>query len=506
MKAIFYDSGLVEKKAKENYHIPENIMMENASANLEIVINSLIDESYKDSFSILIACGSGNNGADGIALARRIHSKLDCSILLLGQPKTSEGKIQYEMAKALNLNFVDRETFIKKLSEKKKLIILDCIFGSGFHGKLPEEEKFLIEKMNQAQGIKIACDIPSGMEFKSDITVTMGALKSILFTDRAKEMCGQILIADLGISSIDFEKCSKADLKLIEKSDIRIPVRNKKDCNKGNFGHTGVIAGEKSGAAILAASAALNFGSGLVSLIKSGNSNLEQFKISPELMISQSIPENTSAISLGSGLGNINDDILSLLYDFFEKSKNKACVLDADIFSYENLSQILEKLSSFEEAKIILTPHPKELSRLAEKIGIGSFTCDQICDRQEIAENTVKGKLNRIYLAEQILAKYPKLTLILKSSNTIIGLMENGRQEFYLVADGNPSLAKAGSGDVLAGLCASLLAQGYSAKDAALTACQTHALLSTVGEEENLNGNEFYLTPEKLIENLKYIK
>ena len=602
MIAVYNDSGIPEKEAKRRYFFPEGIMMENAAAALEKevvayvtgcvgninsacittasgVTNSLAANSlaasvtnssaanssvayntyahtsntidtnvtYAGGHKILILCGSGNNGGDGLALARRLAGTLTCHIYLTATPKTDEAKQLLKMAQAAGVTFIQNP--LEKLEQYS--VIVDCIFGTGFHGELPSEITELFSKINETNAYRIACDIPSGLGFNANCTVTMGALKSALFTDKAKNCTGKIKVANLGISSKLFEDCSKPDMFLVEKSDVKLPLRRNPASHKGTYGHTAVIAGEKSGAAVIAATAALNFGSGLVTLVKAENSNLEQFKISPELMISDEIPANTTCVQIGSGLGRelntteanrpTTPNIITKFLNWFKTTKNPACVLDADIFYYKDFPALLAELNSVPNAKIIMTPHPKELLELVQ-----TLTSARILHGLEDITSVTKAAEQRQKIGTEVTARLENVTIVMKSANTVIccgqentsEILETNGQETevaevnrpsgrqtaaaevnctigcqtaatevtspkprpaYLIAHGTPALAKAGSGDVLAGMNSALLAQGYTTKDAAITATEAHALASSLQKNK---GQAFDLTPEKLIENL----
>ena len=510
MKAVFQNSAELERSVKEHYHFPPYIMMENAAASMEIVLNSVMLDCEKQNPKVLIACGSGNNGADGVALARRIHSKYEVAVFLACGPiKTDEGKIQYEMAKNVGVNFLDLDEFISLLSEDsdEEKVIIDCIFGTGFHGELSEPISDLINSMNDANGIKIACDIPSALTFHADITVTMGCLKTSLFSDKAKAVCGQILVADLGLQAQNFERLSVPDACLIEECDMLLPFRTKKDTHKGNFGHTAVIAGEKSGAAILASEAALKSGSGLVTLVplsqNNTSSDINQFKIDASVMMGNSLPKNTTTILLGSGLGRNEqaysdaEKILEQYLALLQQDKHPAVVLDADMMYYPQITKLLDKLNAIEGARIVLTPHLKELSSLASLCNFGNYS---VTDLSSIEV--------RLSLGKKFADRFPKTAIIMKSANSLICL-PNG--EFFICADGNPSLSKAGSGDVLAGTIASMLAQGYDLKAATITATELHALASVYcgddcsDKKNRLQGDEFFLTAENYIDNIGFI-
>lgn len=488
MKAVYSDFKIPEQEAKRRYFFPEFIMMENAATALMNEVQLQIDAAQSSaSAGIFIVCGSGNNGADGICLARKLQGKYNAEVFLTGEPKTDEGKLQYKMAQAAGVNFLEAFPECKKLNSY--VLIVDCILGTGFYGELRPEIAQITDAINAAPAIKICCDVPTGMKVKNDCTVTMGAYKTELFSDEAKKICGTIKTAHLGISEEKFIECSKPDAWLVTEEDIKLPLRNDKSVHKGSFGHTAVIAGEKSGAGIISATAAMNFGSGLTTLVKTKNSNLEQFKISPSLMISDSIPQNATCVAIGSGLGTVTKEVLSPFVEWYKNAKSPACVIDADLFSYEDLPALLEDLNDVSGGKIILTPHPKELHKLYTAVFPSEN--EKPLSIQEIIKN-------RIEIGKKITEKLKNVTVIMKSANTFIAGISKLESEpqVYIVNSGRQYLAKGGSGDVLAGMNAALLAQGYEAIPAANTAAFVHgAACGTI-----YNESDFSVTPEKLIE------
>lgn len=491
MKSIYYDSGIPEKIAREKFFFPECIMMENAASAMEELVLQIMPEN------LLIFCGSGNNGGDGYALSRRLFGKIKNILLVsLALPKTSEAQIQKKMAEAIGVKILSwDEEILKKLDSfifGKRTVLVDCIYGSGFHGELSAEAKKICQWALSINARKIACDIPSGIDregvihtydsdgkkiaFPADYTVTMGALKSALYTDDAKDFRGEISLADLGISSAIFESLSQPSAFLLEECDIRLPYRKKKSVHKGNFGHALVITGEKPGAAVIAATAALAFGAGLVSLLT--QEEKVNFFMNPELMLSTDFPEKTSALLLGSGFGRKLP--VKKYVDYIFQMEKPAAVLDADFFYVENLQEILRKLNEKEDSRIILTPHPKELNQLLRLTGIADISLSETCEK-------------RMQYGRLFAEKYPHLTLIAKGAITYV--FTDGK--IYVCDQGSPALAKAGSGDVLAGLCLSLLSQGYSAKDAALTSVFMHGRKSQEFEEN------YACTPLSLISKLE---
>lgn len=487
MQNLYKDSNKLETLAKDNYCIPPFIMMENAANCIKDLILQINQTTQIQ--NVYIFCGKGNNGGDGFALARKLQNIFNVKIYAPIIPSAEEANVQYQIAQKLQLS-IDSDISLENIKKDfasinlKKTIVVDCFYGTGFKGELSSQIKQLFDFINSIPAVKIACDIPSAFYFNADYTVTMGCNKLCLYSDSAKNVCGKILVANLGIAQQKFENFLESDAFLIQKNDIKLPWRTKKASHKGNFGHVCVFAGEKSGAAIINATSALKFGSGLVTLLQSKNSNLNQFQISPELMISNSIPSKTTCVTIGSGFGlnNSCDDFIN----WFCNSTNPSCVIDADFFYNENFVSILQKLNSVPNAKIILTPHPKELQELVKKF-LPHFYSDNI---EEI-------KNNRDQIGKEFTKQFSSCILVMKGANTFIA----SNQKIYVCDNGNPSLAKAGSGDVLVGFCAALLAQGYSAHDAAITAVFTHA------ETSNLqNGADFDFTPFKIIQNAINLK
>lgn len=478
MIPVFENPADAEIKVKQKFSFPPFIMMENAARSFAQEILKEWNSGNKNYEKVIFLCGKGNNGADGLAAARMLYGKLPVSIFCPDFPKTEEGLVQTKMCQALNITFLSQKQLLKSISEKSPKIIADCIFGTGFHGEIPEIWKTILDSANISDSFRIACDISSGLYFCAHKTVTMGTLKTLLFSDKAKEVSGEITVSELGISSTIFEAASKKDsnIFLLEEKDIKLPLRNKENTHKGTYGHSIIFAGEKSGAAIMSAEAAMKFGSGLTSLLEFNFSNLKQFKISPELMICSKIPKTAKALQIGSGLGNSeNPEIQKAINDFqswFLNEKNPAAVIDADMFSYKELTKLLDSLKKVKDGRIVLTPHAKELSNLT---GISS---------------PAVALENRIQIGRDFTKKYPNVTLVMKGANTYIA--EKGK--IFIYNGGSPSLAKGGSGDVLAGMITALLAQGYTGLEAAITAVFHHGNCAKKTGTKNYN-----LTPKKLI-------
>ncbi len=458
MEKVFNEVTTLDKKCYTKYALSEDILMEHASTSML----DFISKKFKSNTKIFIISGAGNNGADGIALARLLQGGYKVKLYLPFGAKSPMAKLQLKRAKLVGVKIVDKVS--------KSDVVVDCLFGSGLDRPLDEKSQKIIKKLNKIDAYKIACDIPSGINclgqispicFQANITITMGALKKSLFTDNAKEYIGKIKVTNLGVQRKLYE--GKTNYFLLNKSDLKLPLRDEKISHKGSFGHLAVLIGDKKGAGLLCAEAGFAFGCGLVTAVCKD----EIKKISNHIMQNKTLPTNTTAICFGMGLGKkYNNKLLD---------NNIPKVIDADFFYDKNILNFLKK------DNIILTPHPKELCSLL-----------LIC---KIANIDIKElQNNRFKYIEKFSQKYPKVTILLKGSNVLIA--QNSK--VFINTIGDSSLSKGGSGDVLSGLIGSLLAQGYSCIDATISGSLAHTLGAL-----NYTNNNYSLTPEQLIEQIK---
>ncbi|MGN8486130.1 NAD(P)H-hydrate dehydratase [Helicobacter pylori] len=462
MLSVYEKVDALDKRAIEELFLSEDVLMENAAMALERAVLQNASLGAK----VIILCGSGDNGGDGYALARRLMGRFKTLVFEMKLAKSPMCQLQKERAKKAGVVI---KTWGEKNEDLECDVLVDCVVGSAFKGEL---EPFLdFESLSQKARFKIACDIPSGIDskgrvdkraFKADMTISMGAIKSCLLIDRAKDYVGELEVGHLGVFNPIYE--IPTDTFLLEKSDLKLPLRDRKNAHKGDYGHAHVLLGKHSGAGLLSAISALSFGSGVVSVqaleceITSSNKPLE-------LVFCENFPNPLSAFALGMGLEGLPKD--------FNKWLELApCVLDAGVFYHKEVLQALEK-------EVILTPHPKEFLSLLKLVGINISMLELLDNKLEIARDFSQ--------------KYPKVVLLLKGANTLIA--HQGRTFINIL--GSVALAKAGSGDVLAGLILSLLSQNYTPLDAAINASLAHAL---AGLEFK---NNYALTPLDLIEKIK---
>ena len=472
MQKLYTETQKIDASCRASYGLTEEIMMENAAIALENAVRNPypISGERRKPQKVLILCGCGNNGADGYTLSRRLRFDYDVSVIQFTEPKSSLCRLQAERAEKCGVRFVLRED-LSFYDLRFTDVIVDCVFGSGFHGELDGKIQESMADMNACECFKIACDVPSGLRedgtvtegaFVADLTVTMGALKTCLYSDMAKDYVGTIFCADLGVNRRLYENSNNSNLvkgMLLEESDLMLPHRPLCNVNKGSFGHVVIASGEKQGAAAIAGSAALRFGAGLVTLVHKQVSK-KGLDIFPELMVSSEIPEKTTALAFGMGLG-VKDETIQPYFDYLLEHTNIKCVIDADACHSSNLKSFLEK----REKGIVLTPHPKEFKSILKNCDLGDFSIEEIVVR-------------RMELVEKFCRKFPKKTIILKGANSLIAHFDGHNYKLFVNPFGRPCLAKGGSGDVLSGMVVALLAQHRKTLDAAITASLAHSLAS----------------------------
>lgn len=458
MKKIFKNSQFFDKRAISEFGFSELILQENASRK----IADLVRKKLKLNSKILFLCGAGNNGADAIAASRMLQGDYNCKILLLFQKCNKNVKTQLNMAQKVGVKVTSQ------LEANKFDCIVDGIFGVGLSRDLDEKIIKIIKSVNKAKALKIAVDLPSGLDlygnpkpicFAADYTVTMGVLKLGLFSDLAKDFVGKIKLANLGLSSDIF--AHESEDYLLEFNDLKLPKRDLQNVNKGNFGHAFIFLGDMKGAAQMSALAALNMGVGRVSLVGKKFKKLDK-----QIMLKNNF-KNAEVIAVGMGLGQKNPNYKELI--------NKKLVIDADMFYKKEIVEFLNNKNT------IITPHPKEFASLIKMLNF-----EKKADIDFVQKN-------RFELARKFSKKFP-CTLVLKGANTIIS--QNGI--LYINPLGTNKLSVGGSGDVLVGIILAYLAQGFTPLNAAINGVLAHAKTAF-----NYKSNDYSFTPNDMIRGLK---
>lgn len=452
----------VDRYTIEHDSISSIDLMERASnAIAEWICNNI---SKASPFLFLI--GKGNNGGDGLAVARILfHAGYDCSVYLPFEKEqlTSECAINLERLPS----YIERVTDIKGISNKH--ILIDSLLGTGVKGTLKEPLLPIIKKVNSLPNQVISIDLPSGMmsEFgntyqtiiKADITLTLEFPKLAMLLPESGEYCGEIITLPIGLIREYIERSPSLYHYITEHYIQDITLKREKFGHKGTYGHALLICGSKgmAGAATLATGAALRSGCGLVTTHIPYN---ERFAIQanyPSAMMSlddedhfSSVPKDLSkysAIGIGCGLGQ-EHQTSEAFKELLAASYKQPFVIDADALNIladnYHIKQRIPENS-------ILTPHPGELKRL-----VGEWHNEE-----------EKINLVRRYAANI------KSIIIVKGAHTMICLPDGN---CYFNPTGNSGMAKGGSGDVLTGYITGLLARGYSSVHAAILGVYVHGL------------------------------
>lgn len=468
-----------EKLCSER-HISYHQMMQNAG---DAIANRIAKTTQW--CETVILCGSGNNGGDGFVIAKNLSERMFPVkvILLCKKPKTEcAAEFFAELPDEMVLDY-ELQTQECKAAIRSAELVVDCVFGTGFHGDLPQHIVDAFAIADNAK-LRISADVPSGVNsddgsiangcFRPHRTYVVAALKKCCTVPSARDVHGDIELLDIGIS----EDCFEEYIALLsDKSFSKCLARRFPTCHKGNFGRMLNIAGSLSycGAAAMSTRAALRSGVGLctlaapVSVVKALCAGVQESTFLPLAetadgfadytdaagnAIGKILPEMT-AVSVGCGMGN--NENTQQFTEFV--IRNAACpvIIDADgINSISDNINVLRKRTG----TTILTPHPLEFSR----------TCG-------IPVSEIQN--NRIDAAKSFAKEYGVI-LVLKGSETIT----TDGESVFVNTSGNPALAKGGSGDVLCGIIAALAAQGQNPLYAAACGVYVHGACADAAASE----------------------
>lgn len=489
----------VDETAISVYGISSALLMENAAHSSADYIRVIFKEYNLENPKVYLFCGSGNNGGDGFALARHIYDFAKVWIYWIGDKSkmTPETYTNFETAKKIGLP-------IKKLSSEEDCrninldcdCIIDALIGVGGSENIRGLALELLKKFKDYNGLKIALDVPTGLNsdtgranefcFHSNFTITMFAIKLGMLLNDGPEKCGKILTASLGAPEFILKKFSNKFV--LEDDDIdKIIPKRKRISSKFDYGRILIIAGSKHfpGAAALVANSCITSGSGLVILASTSFHpsllpEIIQFPVSPtnEGTISlrafdelKNEIEKSDVIAIGPGLGT-NSETLKFVKQIVENyAERKKIVIDADGL------KAFDTEFKFNQ-NVVLTPHTGEFALLTK------------IDRSEIENNLFDYALKS--------AKEFNCIIHLKY---VPSISTNGIKSF-INPYGNPGMATGGSGDVLTGIIASMLAKEIDPLEATATASYLHSkagdlFFSTFGPES--------LTASILIDNLKKV-
>jgi hydroxyethylthiazole kinase-like uncharacterized protein yjeF len=458
-------------------------LMERAA---NVLYHSIV-KNFKVSKPICVVAGPGNNGGDALALARlllksgySVHVQLIRGELLSSDCETNRRQIISSYPNSLT-ELTDK-FFAPEITTET--ILIDGLFGSGLSRPLSGIFADAVLWMNETGCKIISIDIPSGLSgeenklnaksviVKAHLTLSLQFPKLAFLMAENDPYIGCWEILDIGIHADAIEK-TDSNLFYLEEKDITTLLKKRhKFSHKGTFGHALIIAGSKgmAGASVLSSRAALRSGAGLVTvygpevnriIVQTANPEVIFQTDSPDYFISEKdLNERFNAIAVGPGIGR-HSEAIDMLRKFLIKI-NIPCVIDADGL---NIISVHKELLQHIPKNSILTPHPKEFDRL---FGESNSSYERLMKAQQAS---------KIY----------GFILILKGAHTLI-VFPNGK--LFFNSTGNPGMATAGSGDVLTGIIAGLLAQGYAPEQAAKIAVYLHGragdLALTVESEESL--------------------
>ena len=472
---------LADKLTIEEIGIPGIVLMENAS---QAVYRRAASYLYKNhERKVLILVGKGNNGGDGLAVARLLKQRnFDVTIGFVGEisQTTGDALLQLEIVKKLDIPIVcgDWEQLTREIQQAP--FIVDGLLGTGLTGEVREPIRSIIREINRSNAYVISIDIPSGIDsdtgricgvaVRANETVTFALPKRGLILDPGAERAGKVTIADISIPEqvlrtipIKCETLDKAEAAKL------LPIREKRS-NKGTYGRLFMLAGSPymTGAAVLCAKSAYRSGAGLVYACAGEEVRTVIKQALPEAVLVPFVKQlegvelpdldlaSMDAVVAGPGLGRSKE----AEQRFFNLIQKVSCpmVLDAD-----GLNLMAENPSFWQDLDglPVITPHPGEMSRLT---GISV---------EDILQNTVKAAMD--------FSKERQVITVLKDSSTVV-THPDGR--IYINQTGNPAMAKAGSGDVLSGVIGGLLAQGLDSYQAAVLGVYIHGLAGDLAAEK----------------------
>ncbi len=468
----------------EYFGVPSAVLMERAAM-------SVVEEMtahFPDAKTFLIVCGSGNNGGDGLAIARLLFLQgQKVQIAFVG----NEAKASRETALQLSIVRKYGVSISDEIPGEDYDVIVDSVFGIGLVRNIEGRYFEIISQMNEKSGKKVAVDISSGINadngqmmgiaFLADLTVSFGFAKTghILYPGAA--FTGELAVKDIGIDSYGFLG-KEPSVAMLTKQDLHLLPRRSSYSNKGTFGKVLVIAGSVNiaGAAYFSASAAYHTGAGLVRVLTPEKNRTIIQTALPEAVLSTYKQDHfdkeqllecikwATVVVVGPGLGT--GKVSAKIVETVLRAADVPCIIDAD-----GLNLIAENHLEFSDTKgpLIITPHLGEMSRLCQ--------CSISKLRNALADSAAQ------------FAKEHGVIVVLKDARTVTAAPD---EKTYINRSGNSGMATGGSGDVLTGVIAGLLAQGCEPKVAAPLGVYLHGL---AGDEMAKQVGSYSMTASDLI-------
>ena len=467
-----------DKLTIERQHLATAELMERAAVNC----TWWLTQRFKEETSFIIICGNGNNGGDGLAIARLLKNKFSTiSVVIIGDEnkRTEDNKLNLERLKSIGID-------VSVLNENEELhdfyggsVIIDAILGNGLNRSVSGFLAEIMKQINSSGAFVVSIDSPSGffnempmpenaLAVEADITLCLQAPRLMYFFPESYRYTGDWEVVNIGL---DEEYIARQDgsFHYVTLKDIQplLPAPRHKFSHKGTYGHALLIGGGygKTGAILLSAKACMRAGAGLTSIYAPVCSMIPLQSAVPEGMVisgdqekwlSGTInPEHFSALGFGPGAGK-HDDTAKLLKHLLQDTK-QPIVIDADGL---NILADNPTWLAFLPENTVLTPHPGEIDRLAG--------------------TPAKSGYDRFNKALEISLK-SNAVIVLKGAFTAC-IFPDGTVFFN--STGNPGMATGGSGDVLTGILTGLLAQNIPVKSAVLTGVYLHGLAGDIAAKE----------------------
>jgi len=516
----------IDKRTIEKYGISGNVLMERAGLAVSYRIKELFGRK-----KVIVVSGSGNNGGDGLVVARNLHNEgWEVKVFLTGGPEDLKGDalVQYKAAVKFGVDIQPVEELLANYSSilTRHPMIVDAILGTGLNKNVSGILSEVFSLLNRSHIPIISIDIPSGISadngqvlgaaVKADYTVTFGFPKRGHFLYPGTEYAGKLFIEDIGFPE-DLLNAEKLKIELLGKEAVSalIPERNRYS-HKGNYGHVLIVAGSrgKTGAALMTVKACLRTGAGLVTLgIPESLADVFQSRVTEEMILilpdkgDGTLSEKASGdildfmdkkadlIAIGPGIG-VSEGTRKLM-KVLMRNLSKPVVIDAD-----GLNSIDGEREVFRKARgpVILTPHPGEMARLLSGRS-ESVRRNRKKSALAAAPNAfgvrLRDKIERDRINTAIsFARETGTYLVLKGVPTVIATPDG---KVFISSTGNPGMATGGTGDVLTGMISGFLGQTMNPLQACVLGVYMHGLAGDLAASEK---GEYSLIASDVIEKI----
>lgn len=463
--ATVKQSQEIEEISRKVYHLTGEILMESAGS----LAAREIDQSFFPELSrglLSVVCGPGNNGGDGLVVARHLHSAGHRNMMVFTMSPTNARselfKLQLKRAELQGIKIIDLLKTPEKIEQlRSSELVVDALFGIGLSRPISGNFTKVVDLINSVDAPVVSLDCPSGLNCDTGVaegavvqammTLTFGLAKPGFFVADGPHHVGKLRVLPIGFPYECLRENATTHFSFSEKLARRyLPVRRDRT-NKSDYGHVLVIAGHEGmwGAGVLASTSAYRMGAGYVTWA-SWQAPSDQIKEIPEVLtmdVFSALEKNKySAIVIGPGLG-VSKDVAKVIEIL--KKKKIPVVVDADAITVCAQNKLWPLPSNW-----VLTPHAKELSRI-----LG-------CEVDEIEKDR--------FSFSQKASKKTGAHVLLKGYRSVLA----DKERILIIPAGNSALAKAGTGDVLSGMIGGLLAQGLETVQAVATAAYIHGRVS----------------------------